>query len=106
MKKTEKILKAIAKQLPIYTEPCFTTHLQKGHQLSDAQKEKMAEIPIVDQEKYYATKLTSKIEVNHERRLRRSYERQGKAGIMHYIKAFVKPEGLLVLEAQLNRAGL
>lgn len=106
MKTTDKLLKTIARQLPKYSEPCFTRHLVKGHQLTDADKEKIAEIPVVDQEKYYARRLSSSVEVNHERRLRRAYDRQGKEGIIHYIKAFVKPEALPNIMNMLNTTRL
>lgn len=84
-KKTKKRLDSIAAQLPVMYETANAHQRIKGSSLLERgiTEHKGEEISPY---KYYSFWKTIQVPVNHSRRLKRAFQRNGEKGVLRYIK--------------------
>ena len=91
-KEVEKFIHKLAINLPAVKYAARDKRFVSGSDLILAGHDK--EDKNIDPEGRYEIGIPFELPVNHERRLKRAYKRNGKEGLIHYLKPFTQPDKL------------
>lgn len=86
-----KIINEIANVLPKTQYAAKDRRLVKGEDLILANQTEIDGEP-VDPDKEYLMHLPMTIQVNHTNRIKKAFKRHGRAGVIQYVRPFIKPE--------------